>query len=188
MQQSGKTTWICAVIFPFLMLLLIGNALVFDTAVYKSLLKPGAVEPTMQVLNYFQGKAEIPDIFDNNEKSHLADVKHVISLFRWISLALLVIFLALMMKADTAQVFRKGFFVLILFVLILAFIPFDAVFTIFHKIFFPRGNWMFPEGSMLILLYPAEFFRAFFAYVISIALVFSAIFALFGYIVNHQKA
>ncbi|MEM4254586.1 MAG: DUF1461 domain-containing protein [Candidatus Woesearchaeota archaeon] len=188
MQQSGKTTWICAIIFPFLMLLLIGNALVFDETAYKNLLRPGAVNATMQLLDYFQGKAEIPGIFGANEKAHLADVKQVISLLRWISLALLIIFLALMTKADTGLVFRKGFLMFILLAISCAFVPFDAVFALFHKIFFPQGNWMFPEGSMLILMYPAEFFKAFFAYMISVALVFSAVFALFGYIVNHRKA
>ncbi len=179
MQQSGKTTWICAIIFPFLMLLLIGNALVFDTAVYKSLLKPGAVEPTMQLLDYFQGRAEIPGIFDANEKSHLADVKQVISLLRWISLALLIIFLALMTKADTGLVFKRGFMLLLAMVLLFGFVPFDMVFTWFHKVFF-TGNWMFPANSMLILLYPETFFQAFFLYVISLAIAFSAAFAVYG--------
>ncbi len=174
-----NTTWLCAIIFPFLMLLLIGNALVFDTAVYKSLLKPGAVEPTMQLLDYFQGRAEIPGIFDANEKSHLADVKQVISLLRWISLALLVVFLALLSKADAGAALMKGFWLLVAMVLLFALVPFEATFTWFHKVFF-TGNWMFPEGSMLILLYPETFFQAFFLYIVSLTAVFSAVLAVYG--------
>jgi integral membrane protein (TIGR01906 family) len=182
-----NTTWLCAIIFPFLMLLLIGNALVFDTAVYKSLLRPGAVEPTMQLLGYFQGRAEIPGIFDDNEKAHLADVKQVISLLGWISLALLVIFLALMIKADASEVFGKGVLLLLALVFVFAVIPFGTVFTCFHKVFF-TGNWMFPEGSMLILLYPESFFQAFFLYIIALTAAFSAVLAVYGYIIQHRKA
>ncbi|MEM4240221.1 MAG: DUF1461 domain-containing protein [Candidatus Woesearchaeota archaeon] len=183
-----NTTCLCAVIFPFLMLLLIGNALVFDETAYKHLLRPGAVNATMQLLDYFQGKAEIPGIFDKNEQSHLADVKQVISLLRWISFALLAIFLVLMAKADTGLVFRRGFLLFILLAILCAFIPFDVVFTLFHKVFFPQGNWMFPEGSMLIILYPETFFQAFFLYIVSLTTVFSAVFAVYGYILQKQKA
>ncbi len=188
MQQSGKATWICAIIFPFLMLLLIGNALVFDVSAYKALLRPGAVNATVQLLDYFQGRAEIPDIFDANEKAHLADVKGVISLLRWVSLVLLAVFLALMTKADAGAVLTRGFMMLLALVLFFAFIPFDTIFIWFHKIFFPQGNWVFPSNSMLILLYPGTFFQAFFFYVISLTLAFSAVLGVYGYIIQHRKA
>ncbi len=188
MQQSAKATWLCAIIFPFLMLLLVGNALVFDETAYKNLLRPGAVNATMQLLDYFQGRAEMPAIFDVAEKAHLADVKHVISLLRWVSLALLAAFLALTMKADVGRALTKGFGLLVLLLLLSAFIPFGTVFTYFHKIFFPQGNWVFPSGSMLILLYPETFFQAFFLYIVSLTVVFSAVLAVYGYTLQKQKA
>ncbi len=186
MRQSAKATWLCVIIFPFLMLLLIGNALVFDMNAYKSLLRPGAVNATMQLLDYFQGKAEIPAIFDKNEKSHLTDVKQVISLLRLISLVLFIVFLALSPKANLPETFIRGFWILVFLVLLSAFIPFDAIFNYFHQIFF-TGNWMFPSNSMLILLYPETFFQAFFTYMVSVTLAFSAVFALLGYIIQHRK-
>ena len=161
-----NTTWLCAVIFPFLMLLLVGNALVFDETAYKALLRPGAVNATMQLLGYFQGNAEIPTIFDRNEQSHLADVKQVISLLRWVSLALLAVFLLLLFKADTGAAFTKGFTLLIALVLLSALIPFGTVFSYFHKMLFAEGTWLFPANSMLILLYPETFFQAFLAYIL----------------------
>jgi len=36
-------------------------------------------------------------------------------------------------------------------------INFDKAFTAFHYVFF-NGNWMFPENSMLITLFPKQFF------------------------------
>ena len=188
MQQSDKTTWLCAVIFPFLMLLLIGNALVFDTALYNSLLRPGAVQPTMQVLDYFQGKGTVPDIFDAREKEHLTDVKQVISLLRWVSLVLLIVFLALITKADTSKVFIRGFWILVVLALLSGFIPFDTVFEKFHQTFFSDGSYLFPADSMLIIMYPVGFFQAFFSYIISMTLAYSAAVFLLGYIRQKQKA
>jgi len=62
------------------------------------------------------------------------------------------------------------------------------MFGYFHKVFFSEGTWVFPEGSMLIMMYPYGFFQAFFTYVVSTTLVFSSVFALFAYIVNYRKA
>jgi integral membrane protein (TIGR01906 family) len=183
-----NTTWLCAVIFPFLMLLLIGNALVFDTTLYNSLLRPGAVRPTMQVLDYFQGKAVVPGIFDAREKEHLTDVKDVILLLRWISLVLLILFLALMTKADASKVFIMGFWLLVILALLSGFIPFDTVFEKFHQTFFSDGSYLFPANSMLIIMYPAGFFQAFFSYIVSLTLAYSASFFLLGYILQKQKA
>ena len=37
---------------------------------------------------------------------------------------------------------------------------FQWLFILFHKIFFPQGNWLFAESSLLIQLFPASFFEA----------------------------
>jgi integral membrane protein (TIGR01906 family) len=41
----------------------------------------------------------------------------------------------------------------------IAFLAFDAAFTLFHEIFFPGGNWSFPADSLLIRIYPEAFFE-----------------------------
>ena len=40
---------------------------------------------------------------------------------------------------------------------VLAIIDFDGFFTVFHKVFFPQGNWMFSSTSLLITMYPEQF-------------------------------
>jgi len=35
---------------------------------------------------------------------------------------------------------------------------FDFLFTTFHVIFFPQGNWMFDPSSLLITMFPQTFF------------------------------
>ena len=42
--------------------------------------------------------------------------------------------------------------------LLLSEIDFNYLFTAFHNLFFPSGGWMFSESSLLIQLFPMEFF------------------------------
>jgi len=49
---------------------------------------------------------------------------------------------------------------------------FYSLFNDFHLVFFPQGNYMFPEGSLLITMFPFGFFFQFF---IRLALSSSAI-------------
>jgi len=55
--------------------------------------------------------------------------------------------------------------VFILFILLLYFFGnnfFELFFEKFHLIFFPQGNWAFPEGSLIITIFPFGFFYDFF--------------------------
>ena len=54
--------------------------------------------------------------------------------------------------------------VFIFFVLLLYFFGnnFLELFENFHLIFFPQGNWAFPEGSLIITIFPFGFFYDFF--------------------------
>lgn len=189
MRPSAKLTWLAAILFPVVMLLLFANALLFDTQTYQSLLQPGAYTTTLQVLNYFNDKAPVPSVFNAAEQSHLADVKRVIRGVVSSSLVLFIVFLALLSFSDQRKALTRGFWLLLIIALLLAFTPFDAVFTRFHELFFPQGNWMFASDSMLILLYPASFFQAFFAHLLALALVFSSILALSAHIslVQHNN-
>ncbi|MBU0979763.1 MAG: DUF1461 domain-containing protein [Nanoarchaeota archaeon] len=37
---------------------------------------------------------------------------------------------------------------------------FSSVFVSFHNVFFPQGNWQFPEDASLVRLFPEEFFKS----------------------------
>jgi uncharacterized membrane protein len=52
---------------------------------------------------------------------------------------------------------------------------FWALFEKFHYIFFPQGNWAFPEGSLIITIFPFGFFSDFFYKLITVALVISVV-------------
>ncbi len=102
------------------------------------------------------------DIFDEKEKSHLLDVKKVVHRTLDALFILLVLFFYLAYAYDG----RKWGHVLIYsgmiaaaLPIILYFIPFDFVFTVFHNIFFECGTWVFASGSALIQMYPFGFWH-----------------------------
>jgi uncharacterized membrane protein len=42
---------------------------------------------------------------------------------------------------------------------VVGFIAFDPLFELFHRLFFPGGNWEFPADSNMIRLYPYAFWQ-----------------------------
>lgn len=188
MRPSDKITLNATIIFPFLLLFLFANVLIFDPQINQALLAPGAVSAGLQVLAFYQDQAPMPEIFDQREQEHLADVKQFVRGLQYLTFVLLVVFLALLPWTRLGHVFVRGFVLLVLIAAILAFAPFDIVFERFHALFFPAGSWVFAPESTLIQLYPFSFFQQFFLVIIQHALLFGAVLALFGSLLQHHKA
>lgn len=110
-------------------------------------------------------------VFTENEKSHLADVRIIMLCLKYAAILSLVgiilIFLRLRTKGNLgANVEKVCLYAAIantafLAIIILLSINFTWLFTNFHKVFFPQGNWIFPMDSLLITLFPREFFEDF---------------------------
>lgn len=177
---SKHLTWLCAVLFPLVMLLLFANALIFDVGNYRGLISAEAMPATEQLLAYYMDDAEMPDVFNENEQAHLEDVKDVIRIMQALIVILLVIFLALLPRTNPRLVLTRGFLLLLILVLVLPVIPFDTIFTEFHELFFEPGTWVFPLESTLIQYYPERLFQEIFTKILMMTLVFSAVFALFA--------
>ncbi len=190
MQPSAKLTLLGVILFPIVLLLLFANALLFDPTIYHALLAPEAVPVTLQLLDYFNSKTEVPAVFNEREQLHLADVKRVIRAVHVLSFALFIILLMLLSHADPSRVFSRGFIFLLVLLGVLAILPFNLVFEHFHQFAFEPGSWIFPAESMLIRLYPVAFFRTFFHAIVTFAVVFGAILGLWGRtsLVQHNKA
>lgn len=179
-RLSDKPARAAAILFPFVLISLFANALVFDVQTHKSLLAPGAVPVTLQLLDYFRGYSPMPGIFDESERSHLEDVRQVVKWLGRLSLVLLVAFLALLSRADASRVFTRGFLLLLALAALLLIAPFDIVFEKFHGLLFAPGTWVFPAESTLIRMYPYEFFQQFFTTIMEHALLFGAVLALWA--------
>lgn len=147
-------------------------------------------------LGYLNDKAELNGNYTAAERSHMQDVKNI---FRggnamFLILLILMIFLFSLFYVSQKRIEKEwsgkeeiwkilrgfgivmvGFVVVILLSLLLAF---NTSFTIFHKIFFPQGNWQFPEGSILIQVFPLEFFMKMSFFIFFQALIWGMIFIL----------
>jgi len=154
-------TTLAIVTFPPLCLLLSFFVLLSDPAFTYLLLDEDAHEPTRALLDYFSVSGAMPGVFDENEASHLADVKSVI-IMGFVALFFLVFAHTRLTTFDNWRaITRWGTLLLACLLIISALIPFDVLFTWFHVVFFPQGNWMFPAQSTLIQYYPAPFFATY---------------------------
>ena len=105
-------------------------------------------------------------VYTPDEAAHLRDARAVLYLFVALALAALVLIVAaLVHRPRDARRWRAvarggaGLAVGTVVVGVLGFIAFDAAFELFHRIFFPGGNWEFPADSNMIQLYPYAFWQ-----------------------------
>jgi uncharacterized membrane protein len=135
---------------------------------------------TENLFRYFQNQEQLR-YFSDEEKNHLADVKVLIGIgYALYALAIIVavfcvglIFRRNLGKRHMFHYANAGrdFFShlslaslitlagVALFFLVGLLFGFDGLFTAFHQVFFPQGNWSFPEYYPLIVLFPGRFFE-----------------------------
>ncbi len=105
-----------------------------------------------------------------SEQSHMNDVKKLSQTFFSFHNFILIIFLFLLgifiqqkKFSQLRHIFTSTFWVvniLILVCLVAVIFFWNAFFTLFHQVFFPQGNWGFPEESLIIQLFPEQFWIA----------------------------
>ncbi len=137
------------------------------------------------LIDYFKGKSDDLQIhvtfesigeprpfYTEDELSHMADVKKVFDGFEAAAIVLLVLSLVglgllafLTKKSDIPALLSRGavfgcgilFGVLLLIGLALL-LFFEPLFTAFHAVFFPQGNWQFPWDSNMLAILPESLF------------------------------
>ncbi|MFH1211541.1 MAG: DUF1461 domain-containing protein [Candidatus Woesearchaeota archaeon] len=143
---------------------------------YSRIEKQDAEEITEDIINGLLDKEKIGSIqtplITREEKQHLYDVSVIAEKLRTA-----VIFLAIIILLSLSILIKKQLFsektiartilmsgtISLLLIILLAAISmasFQESFESFHRIFFPQGNYSFPADSLLITLFPQEFFRA----------------------------
>jgi uncharacterized membrane protein len=132
-----------------------------------------AYDVTENLFNFFRSKESLR-YFTAEEQNHMYDVKSIFNTMKTIYYASFIIFIAcfgylyyhyrndrmhaielLSNILRYASITCLGFLA-VLFVLSVFF--FDATFAIMHLLLFPQGNFTFPETSLLITLFPQQFF------------------------------
>jgi integral membrane protein (TIGR01906 family) len=132
---------------------------VSDRTVEELVLGPGAFE--------ISGPDGEP-FYDPDERSHLRDARLLLGLFLLAGgVSLMGLAIALVRwperRARTWTVIRRAGLTTALAVVLLGFVSlvaFDSLFTLFHRVFFPGGNWAFdPSTQRLVQLYPFRFWQ-----------------------------
>ena len=152
------------------------------TAYFKSSPKP--------ILNLSQMTA--------GELSHLKDVRKLLSVWSLIAYSLIFIDLlllfviafsikqpySLMRMAGKALVFCGLLCLAAVFLISFSFLFFSSSFAAFHSVFFPQGNWEFPETSTLIRLFPEQFFFDMGLKIVFRAFLISTLLLLLGFVLR----
>lgn len=140
------------------------------------------------IIEFFNG-AELNNTFTTPEKNHLTDVKHLLNTATIIfGICLLIIISAIIFnKEKSKNIFKKAFLysgisalVFNAIIIIFTLFSFDSLFISFHELLFPQGNWTFPASSLLIQLYPEEFFTEIGTIIFVTSIVLAIIFIIIG--------
>ena len=143
---------------------------------------------TIQVNVTFYGSSKATVFYGTDELDHMRDAKTVFVAARILGYtlfgvgAVVLIVLAILMRKKFVKPFAFGAAVgsaiflcigIILGIIIAA--DFNGAFVAFHKIFFPKGNWEFPESSAMIRMLPESLFTNAAAIILASAAVFSVL-------------
>lgn len=102
-------------------------------------------------------------VFTPDEYAHMTDVRHVFIGFELAAVAGAVVGVVILARAargqrDSALLLARGASISaglgVAAIAIAAAVAFDPLFLLFHEIFFPQGNFLFPPDSNLIAMYP----------------------------------
>lgn len=118
-------------------------------------------------LNFLQNKEPLLVDYTEDEISHLNDVKRLMRMASHYFVFVLVIEIFLLIaiyQIDKKQFYKPFLYggmvstAVLLLTLLWALVDFSSLFNLFHQIFFPMGNWIFPSTGKLVNLFPASFF------------------------------
>jgi uncharacterized membrane protein len=184
MVRKIKKNFLIALLINFIIIFAFLNFLLYSTPFHSSLIKrysdnPYHLEIDKNVTKYITGFSnELNVDFDENEKSHMADVKRLVLIEEFIFIALLIGFFILIYKRKIYYTcFKKASLILFLTALLSLIVSvfFNSFFILFHFVFFPQWNWEFPASSLMIQVYQQSFFLNFFIITI-IASLFITVF------------
>ena len=161
---------------------------------YKIALNFSALENNQEkTIDFLYGSEDVGINYTSAEMSHLEDVKVVM---KWIDYlfysSLLLSTLVLTYFQRRKDILRKmlkygGITTISLSgtILLFSLISFNFAFTMFHKIFFPQGNWTFPKESLLIQTFPLDFFIGISGLILILTIILGIIFILANKVIKN---
>jgi hypothetical protein len=161
MEEHSRVATVLGIILLPLALHLLAFCIIGQSETFYGMLSgaDGRAEKLDAVLSYYRG-GHPPTGYTVAELEHLADVKGVF-LGAYLLCPLLLIILAVLIAfGEMRAILRWGGLLAVALPLLAFLIPFNGLFTAFHGVLFPQGNWMFPADSALIQAFPEGFFQA----------------------------
>lgn len=105
-------------------------------------------------------------VLDERERGHMRDVQSVFVGLWVLAVASIVVLIAAIWRRDrnaSWRAVRRGALVLSAAIIVIgavALVAFDALFELFHRIFFPAGSYTFdPTTERLVQLFPFQFWE-----------------------------
>lgn len=160
---------IIQIIISFLLFLLIFSV-VFEITAFDEKLQTELIEKYSKRENKVEEQTEVLDFFETGnlslnltplEKSHMNDVRNLNQKFKiFIIILMIIVSVLIIINKQIHEILFKLWIPLLTTILITGVIYLfpNFSFEIFHKIFFPQGNYTFTYNSLLISLYPQEYF------------------------------
>jgi len=141
------------------------------------------------VFLFLDGKQKLSTSFTAAEVSHLEDVKQVMKYADYMFYILLLGFTLTIIFYRKKKDFLlnllhlggKVTFAVMILLGAFSLIFFDALFAMFHRIFFPQGNWLFAADSKIIQTFPLDFFISLSRNIFLLTLFLGILFILLGY-------
>jgi hypothetical protein len=119
---------------------------------------------------------------------------NTLNFLHFIFLLVVEIFILIIIYQKARKEFYKPFLyggivssAVLLFTLLWALADFGSLFTFFHQIFFPMGNWQFAATGKLVNLFPFEFFYGLTKEIFIKSLIFSIIFIAVGLFLRKKR-
>jgi len=178
----------CSLAIPFFILLFSINLLIFDQEFYAQEMPQyeSYKEQQQNLLSYFQGTELNTESYSEREIFHLKDVRNLI----WASWLLLFLLLIpiFFSKNIKKELYKGGIYTIILTLLLtLTLLSFSTFFTFFHKILFTNDLWLLPANSILIQMFPQEFFIESTKQILLYTFIFSLLCIVLGHKIPGEK-
>ncbi len=148
-------------------------------------------ENQQQTVDYLHGKEELNIPYEEDAVSHMENVKKLFfytDIVFYLSL-LIVTGMFTYYKRKGVEFLKYGGWTTIVglgSLLVFALLGFNTLFTCFHKIFFPKGNWQFASDSLLIQTFPIDFFVSISIKIFLLAFIFGIVFIVVGKYMKHD--
>ena len=126
----------------------------------------------------FMELGEGKKLFTENEVSHLGDVNQLLYGVKilWLLLSIALFSMRMNLSEETIWISVKVGILTTAVIGLTAIVGWESFFVLFHKVFFPQGNWAFPWDSNLLMIFPEIFWQRMAGSILLLMMVFLGIF------------